>query len=297
MTVTANIKKGFPHYSEDNGVRTYDVKYLIETTAGEGVRAVRLSLPQEGAFYNLDGEIDLNAIAEGPQITRNTQNNALWDASQTYSTKKENKDCTDDQDDDPLALPADVTWPTRVRMVGFHKDLDGKPIATTAGEMLETTETEEYLLGCQIVRNVADWSPVTALAYYGTMNADRFRIDRWTFPKETARLVEWTGQKFFHQDCNRYYKTTMTLLFRARTDHDGDNISGWDLLLQNKGHAVLDENDKPCAIRDGKGNLAVGPVMLNVFGVQQAAGDPAIYLRFRRVEKTNFAGLFAGIRW
>ncbi len=297
MTVTANIKKGFPRYSEDDeGIRTYDLDYDITTTAGEGVRAVASSLPQRGAFYSADGEIDLQAIATAPKVTRDPKNNTHWFGSQTFSTQKK-KDCTENEDEDPLQEPAVVTWPTRVTLRGFDKDLDGNKVATSAGEPYETTETEDYLLGCQIIRNVADWSPLAAMRYYGKMNSDTFRIDRWTFPKETARLVAWTGQKVYHQDCTVFYQTTMQLEFLERTQHDGNEVSGWDLQLLDAGFSRTDNQGNLVGIRDDEGQRPSAPVRLDGFGSKALPDDADVFNRFRRIDKTNFAGLFAGIRW
>lgn len=298
MAITVNIKKGFPHYSEDDeGIRTYDLEYDIITTAGEGVRTVALSLPQRGAFYSADGEIDLQAIATSPRVERDTEVNARWKGWQTFSTQKK-RDCTENEDDDPLQEPAVVTWPTNVTSELFIKDLDDNPVANAAGELFDPpVEIDDYLLGCQIIRNVADWNPLAAHRYYGKMNSDTFRIDRWTFPKETARLIEWSGEKFYHQDCNFYYRTTMQLMFKERTTFDGNDVSGHDLQLLNAGYYEKDADGGLKEIRLKGGGQTPGPHPLDADGLKAADGADPIFLKFRRYEKTNFAGLFAGIRW
>lgn len=299
MTVIANIKKGFPHYSEDEGgIRTYDLEYDIITTAGEGVRTVALSLPQRGAFYFADGEIDLQAIATAPTITRDTAHNSHWFGSQTFSTKKDNTDCTENQDDDPLLEPADVTWNSAVVTELLEKDLDDKALVNAAGEPFDPpVEIDDYMLECTIVRNVADWNPLTAHRYYGKINSDQFRIDRWTFPKETARMTQWTGKKLYHQDCSFYFQSTMRLTFRERTTHEGADVSGFGLQLLNAGlyEKLADGTLKEIRLKGG--GQVVGPHPLDKQGLKAAKGDDPIFMMFRRYKKTNFAGLFAGIKW
>lgn len=90
---------------------------------------------------------------------------------------------------DPTELPAQVefhTWHSREVKI---RDSDGRPIATTAGELIQGVEEDTDFWGLSIVKNVPS-IPEWLLSYRGASNEDGVMIKGVFFPEKTLRIAD-----------------------------------------------------------------------------------------------------------
>lgn len=167
-------------------------------------------------------------------------NSKWWDITVNYTSAIE-------QEEDPLAQAADISWETTEITRVVTMDRKGRPIVNTAGSLLVDLQEEMGILVCRIEKNVAA-VPRWFADYANAVCSDSPRIDGFVFPQRTGLLKRWRLGKWETQKDIRFRRLEMEILYNKDT---------WDRKVLNRGlleltvQKVLDP--KTFKIREAKG--------------------------------------------
>lgn len=118
--------------------------------------------------------------------------------------------------DDPLQRAAEVEWSTWHSKEPLTRDIDGKPITTTAGELITGADEEYDNWGVSVSKNVAA-VPQWVLEYRGACNSDDVRIKGIVFPAETLKIADLKISKDQEENDVVFSVVTIDLLHRPDT--------------------------------------------------------------------------------
>ena len=303
------VRQGFPKLSEDDkGSRTYDVDYQI--TNATGIIAVNAALPQRGEFYGqtnrINSEIDRRAILKTKNVTRNPESQGTYYASCQFSTKNDDKDCTENQDDNPLNESWTLDWLFGIEQITFERDMDGVAIVNSADEVFDPPlEKPDYHLQAVIKRNVFRWDPLTAKQYLNTINEDSFSLGAnpsTMFPPMTAHIIEWSASRRYYGTCLGYFETTMRIGFKeteqvANVAGVPQTVSGWNRIILDASFTTRPANGKRNGILDDKMRPLNAQVLLDGQGNELAKNADPFFHSFRQYKQIKYSGLFRSPRW
>ena len=195
---------GVQHYT-----RIYRVITDSNTTEGEAV-LLSASLPRLGAFYPYNSNAYLQR-----RIVRSTGfGKRVWIVTCSYSTERE-------LSEDPTAEPADISWNTESYQEPFHKTIDDKPCANSAGDPFDPLpERDDPRVTATIIKNLVA-VPVWIFQYRTAVNSAAFVIDGVGVEKGLAKVSSiQVGGEQTRNDIP-YRVVTMQIQFKS-PDEDED---------------------------------------------------------------------------
>lgn len=225
--------------TDDEGHRTYKVRWLVDTNVAEGPASVleATGLPVVGSQWNFGGDSDLwawclPAMQASPTVSGEACN--LWTVDQTFSTKPPAvQRCADQKIDDPLLIPPEISGDFKNYTEEATEDRFGFKITNSAWEAIRgpKVEFDHNRQSVKIKMNFAMLNLPFVTAMIDTVNA--FPI--WGFPARCVKLSKATWDRKFYGSCYVYYSYT----FEFDVSINQDGTSGFDRNLDDEGTKVL----------------------------------------------------------
>ncbi len=162
---------------------------------------------------------------------RRREGTLLWDVTVQYSAELQERE----EDENPLARPAKISWSAAMYQRATLFDADGKPIRNAAGDLFDPQEVEDERWVISVKKNVAA-VPKWILSYRMVVNDGAVRIQGLTFAKETLRLQGLAISEEQIENNIPFYEVSFELHFREE---------GWRRPLINRGYNELVESKDP----------------------------------------------------
>lgn len=262
---------------EDDGHRTYDVKWKVKSLKADGglVGAMNVSgLPAIGSTLDLwdSSVVDNYAYCWPTKKVTPYKTNPDGDVPQYYvltqkfTTKPFPEDrCMDTEIEDPTSEPARVrgVFNPRIREAMF--DRFGDPIKNSAHELLrgQVVEFDESTMSVSISQNVLDLELELLAGQINTLNDSTL----FGFAARKVKLSRIDWERKLYGSCNFYY--TRSFVF----DIDG---YGFDRTIPDEGTMVLnghwDDDDW---------------VLDQINGVDPDPADPTHFIRYKDRQGEN----------
>ena len=188
----------------------------------------------------------------------------------------------------PLERRATFQMDSRTYNRPFLVDLDGKPIATTAGEPLATEPRITGLPEYQLSGNFANMPGPSVCQYVGACNSDTFL----GCPPKSLLCSSIRVQDGFEYN-TAFFVYTMGFMYT-------DDPLGWEKIeLYNAGTYVLSSEDgRIIQVVDGNGDPIREPVLINEEGTNwlDENGEPIAFeaahkLEFRKYRQLSFGAI------
>jgi hypothetical protein len=267
MTATyKGERKGRREADRDiEGTHTYRRVFQIGTdNAQDGADIVLAALSAQGIDigtpYSTDTENDFEALVRELTPVQLPNTATEWDVNVFYST------IADEQDEDPLARPVDVTWTFETFRVianaGVGEAGDPSPILNAAGEAFDPPpqidESRQILI---VTRNENTIDPILIRQFQNATNAQP-----WLGAEEREiRIKGIVARKMTNNrdPNNKYWRVTYTFVLNEKT---------WDLVLLNQGTYFIDADDgnKKKSFTTEQGQPYVG--LVTAFGDEAEVG-------------------------
>lgn len=213
----------------DDGAKTYRRQFIaISDNHTDGpltVRAALLSVHSvaRGTVYNRGGsEIDVTAICTRIDVRETNESTAVggskWLATADYSTTPPQD--PDEEEDNPLARPAEISYDFALFAGIAEKDKDDTEIKNTAGDPYDPPiEREDARLILTIVRNEAFYNLATAQSMVNAVNKTAWNGGA----ARTWKCQNISAQRMFENDVV-YWRVTYQFAYKADT-YDVEVIS------------------------------------------------------------------------
>lgn len=200
---------------DDEGHRTYTVRYLVQTTSvldGPAIVSVATGLPRVGAFYSFGNDIDLYAHCR-PEMKISIADHQRgeptkhWIVELKFSTKPLSQ-CQNDTIEDPLLQPAVLSGSFIKYVKEVLHDRNGNLITNSAfqrirGKIMEFDHNRSTI---QVEQNLADLQSALVAEYMDSVNDSPL----WGFPARTVKLSGGSWSKKYYGTCNVYYSRTLS---------------------------------------------------------------------------------------
>lgn len=224
---------------------------------------------------------DSSSVCRKRAVKQDADTPRLFHITLNYSNQPlsgEEPDRTEQEN--PLDIPADISWDSEEVREAATKDLDNKPFMNSSRQRFETAvEIVRRRRVITIVKNFATWNDSIAEQYEETVNLTTF-LNK---PPETVFCRRISARRVYQS--NMYFYP-VTFIFV----HD---IFGWKARVVDTGTALLtlSSSGKPIweAITDSSGVPVTQPVFLNGAGNLLQGANPVPYVHeFRVHNKANF---------
>lgn len=263
--------------------RSYTEVYrVITNSAFDDTNTVRFAsgVPAYGEALSTDpGVYVTNKTAELRDESNSRYN---WNVTVTYGA--EDDSCSDQQYDSPLDEPAQVSGTTATFSKVIDKDVNGKPIASSAGELFDPPiEIDDHRHVVRITKNVAKtaFNLETLSGLKDCLNDSEF----WGMEAGKVKFVSFDWEKKYLGTCAAFY---FVVTFEFEVDP-----KGYDLVLIDRGFSELNSagTDKKVILGDD-GQPLNQPSFLDGAGKKLAADlDPVELDPFEIYEKKSFSPL------
>ncbi len=220
---------------DSDGYREYKLTSLVRGDLGCGpAEALQASgLPEPGDYWIFDTDQDIWASCkENAEVKIHSEKegdpNKYWRVTQTFSSKGDEKRCKDEQIDDPLLKPQEVSGSFAKYQEEAVIDRFGVPILNSCFEQFHGPQIEfdKNRPTIKISQNV----PLLELALLAQMQDTVNDSTLWGLPARTIKLSSISWEKKFYGKCYIYY--TRNFEFDVRYE-------GWDKELLDEGTKVL----------------------------------------------------------
>jgi len=273
-----NVTRSFNLVSEEPS----NVIAAINALAGEGV--VTGAPHPQNQFYICDN-VQVNQISP-----------IYFEATAQY-----NSPFTDQDNDDPVLQPPEISYNTITSNEPTDTALGGVPIATATGELYEGISKKISDLGVTIKKNYAIFDPGVFWNYINTVNNDTFL----GFAPGVCMVDDISATLKVQEDFE-YWEVTVKIIIRYPFEAEPDQA--WDLRLRHQGYYRLDneyDKDTGAPLLDADGNEifkkircvdddelpTTQPIPLDELGFQQEFDEEPVWLFFRIYERSNFADM------
>ncbi|HUT58858.1 MAG TPA: hypothetical protein VNA25_13510 [Phycisphaerae bacterium] len=151
--------------------------------------------------------------------------------------------------EDPLSMPAEISWGDERHVVAYDKDLQDppKPVVNAMGQPFDPRLTREI---CDPVltidRNQAAFDPDDKLAYQDTTNLDEF----WGAPLGVARLTRMQARSV--DAVTPYYRAHFEIVFRVNVPPGTPEGKAWWRCILNQGTIYKDDAGVTQKTADGQ---------------------------------------------
>jgi hypothetical protein len=225
------------------GHRTYKVKWLVrgDTTDGPANALQTSGLALPGDIWVIDGDVDVWAYCRqeasvNPLITN--EPNSYFEVEQTFSTKPDEKRCKDQQIDDPLLRPQNISGGYTKYTEEATEDRFGDPITNSAHEQIRGPQVEfdRNRATVKIEQNV----PLLQLELFNQMVNTVNDATLWGAPARCVKLGNVSWSKKYNGGCYAYYERVLDFEIFIVVDPDtGDLVSGFDKDILDEGTKAL----------------------------------------------------------
>lgn len=214
--------------------RRYVKEYIVKTNdAADGPNVILKSFgfPKIGEQYALFNDSDALATCTNVELDP-TDDTMTWIATVTYDTDRLVSLATDN----PLNIPAEVSWTFTPYELPIYRDGLGVPIVNSAGHYFaDPTMIDWVRPTLHVKRNELAYSPALSLLYHNAVNSDEFagaaarcakltrytgnrRIDSGVIYQEIDYEVEFDPRTFDHFILDKGFKDANGRLFRDPID-------------------------------------------------------------------------------
>lgn len=195
---------------------------------------------------------------------------------------------TEEQEDNPLLQPADISFSTLTSEEAIDEDINGNPIATVNGEPLSGLTMPISDLACTITRNLAAFNPSSIYLYTNKTNSSSFL----GFPSGTLRIADIQARSVF-SDSFAYWVVSVTIHARKplRTTDD----RAWWKRLRHEGFYIDDGSGNIIRAVDADGQPVTSPVPIILDGVNDGEEETdksvAYWAEFQVFDEIDFNSL------
>ena len=259
----------------DAGLELKRVLTIIATPGVDGTAldavAAHADVPKRGEEHpRWDGYFCSNSTvrrAKGPN---------WYECEATYSTST----TAIDDPSTPTSEAPVFRWESYAWQEALDLDLDGNPIASTAGEPFDPPY--QAARSCPLLVMVRNYSTATVtpawLAQWAdTVNSDALTIGGTSVAIGEALIVGQPEAEFVPAAAGvaAYYKVTFRVALRL-----GGGAGAWQYNPIDQGYRVINFTGATILVVDDAGNPLSQPVLLNGAGTRLASGDPPVYLSY-----------------
>ncbi len=181
--------------------------------------------------------------------------------------------------DDPLSMPAEISWEDAERTEKYDMDLTGAAVANTLGESFDPPPTRQVSDPVLVIeRNEAAFDPSIKLLYQDTVATTVFygaAIGRAKLSKIKARSINASTP---------YWRTYYAIHFRFNIPDDVPDAFAWWRYMLNQGLTYMDAAGNQQDTSNGQ------LVALNADGTIADKAFP-YWLSFQEYENQNWSGL------
>lgn len=263
---------------DTEGHREYKLTYRVVCSSvldGPAIALTAPGLPIPGSLWVVGNDVDLWAYCkQNVTITPVLDNepNDRFDLEFTFGTKTDEKRCKDQQYDDPLLEPAQVSGTFIKYQEEATHDRHGGAITNSAHEQLRGPQIEfdKNRAQIKIQQNVATPTQGYILPYQmlDTLND----APLWGFPRRCIKLSAAPWERKFHGQCYAYYQRTLEFDTHVVIDPTtGEVTSGFDRELLDEGSKVL----------NGHWSTSGVWVLDNISGAAPDPNNPSHFQRFK----------------
>jgi len=240
------------------------------------VGASSVGLPREGDRH----PSNVNFICN--QVSISKTGPCLYEAACSYDSPVFEKG---DDDNNPLNIPADITFSTVVSEEETQMDIFGNALENTAGDPFTGVTMEITDMAISIAKNVATFNPTEMQYYNGALNSDAFL----GYQAGQIKLQNYTATPVIGEI--NYWKLNLSLLARTPTSLvPPDKV--WFKRIQNKGRYTGTGSDrKPATIGENQMIQSNIEVNLDASGNRLPDGAPPLFLFFQMNLTASFNAL------
>lgn len=220
-SVLLNGQRTWSCTRDKDGHREYKVTFLVRCLPTDGpATALRApGLPRRGSIWNIDSDLDPWAWCRWDADVKpliDKEKNTFFEITYTFSSKPlDTKACKEQQPDNPLLLPQEVSFETEKSSREAAYDRFGLPVLSSSWELLrgKAVEFDHTSVIVFVKQNVARLGLSTLIPMLNTLN-DR---PLWDLPARKIRFAAFNAQPKFHGNCYRYYERSL----RFECDNEG----------------------------------------------------------------------------
>ncbi len=224
---------------DDEGHRTYEVKWLIVADPADGPASILLSgvIANVGEIWNFSTDsIDAWAFTT-PYVkvqrhdAKEGENGRHWAVTQRYTTKPVRPDrqrCQDLKIEDPLMEPPKVSGGFQKYTEEATRDRYGEPILNSSWELIrgQVVEFDANRPTVRVEQNV----PLLGVEVFAPMIDTLNDSTLWGLPSRCWKLDNVSWERLYFGGCSVYYRRTLEFAGR---------FEGWDRTVQDEGSKVL----------------------------------------------------------
>jgi len=276
MSVTAVRRKKWSGGRDREGYREYKITWRVVTNDpldGPLVAMAAPGLASIGSPWSVGNDYDPWVFCTPELIVRpvvDNEPNQTWDVEQTFSNRP-GKRCQDNQIDDPLAEPPNISGSFLRYTLPAERDRNGKAILSSSHELITGLERDASRPTVIIEQNVLSIGLEVFTQMIDTLND----APLWGLAARRIKMGLPTWSRKLYGTCSFYY--TRKFEFEIR-------FEGWDEAgVVDKGFKVFDDNvtDNPTnranpenyvLYKDSKDENTPKPILLD--GDGSALTDP-----------------------
>jgi hypothetical protein len=219
---------------DEEGYRDYYIEHLVMAdNSGQGPDTIMQTpgLPIPGDVWGFDADsgtwVTCKMVRKVNPVVQN-EPNIFWKVETKFSSKGDDKRCKDQQIDDPLLKPQEVSGSFVKYQEELSVDVFGKPIVTSSFERIKGPQTEfdRNRMSVKIQQNV----PVLELDLLATMQDKLNDAPLWGQAAQTIKCSSISWERKFYGLCTVYYSRTFE--FDVRVD-------GWERDILDEGTKCL----------------------------------------------------------
>lgn len=232
---------------DKEGNRVFSVTFRVRGDYTDGPLAALATpgLPATGDPWTFGNEIDpwsFCKIEGGVEPEISDEPNRFWKVTKTFVSAGKDKDstkrCKEQQIDDPLLKPQEVSGGWVKYMEEAVQDRNGTPILNSAweqfhGPLIEFDANRDVV---RIKQNVPDLQLALCESFKDVLND----APLWGMPARCIKVSNFSWDKAYYGNCYAYYVRSWEFEIRtARDPVTNDVISGFDRDLTDEGSKVI----------------------------------------------------------
>lgn len=230
--------------------------------------------------------------ARNMEIESRAETPCVYDVKVTYSTEPFKSDSEEQNDEDPTARPARVTWDSENAQEFTTNDKDGKAMLNSAGDPLEPLEKDDIRWTISLTKNFAN-IPTWVLSTVNCVNESDVTIAGLSFPARTVKVQRLHIGELQVENNIAFYEATVELAYKKNT---------WDVERLDEGFNVIAGDGKvPAAdkkritIEDDDGDFQPATEAIPLDGAGGVLSDPtpdtAEHITFKVYEEADLSAL------
>ena len=213
FSIVNDGKRRWSMERDKDGYRTYRLRVLVRSTNSGDGPALALQtpgLPLPGQVWNFDNDYDPWCYCQMPVGINPLEEhgpNHEFELEFTFSNKPDERRCKQNQIDDPLLMPPEISGGFTRFQEEAQLDRWGQPILTSSHELIRGphNEWDRNRPTIRITQNV----PVLNLGVLAQMVDTVNAFPLWELPPRTIKLTSASWQRKYYGQCYVYYSRTL----------------------------------------------------------------------------------------